>query len=506
MQTSTGRAAIHVREGAMGNKIRFILQLLAVAAAGHFLAYQICHVPKQIELVALLAIGLLYPIIRFPMIGIYAFFLISPCIPFIRRLYYLVHGRPGTDPLIVVGDIIILLVFAGLFFEFRQRRLSDATARLFASIVAFYIVYMVIRAFAINIIPVSESLGKLKYYAPTALLFFIGMLYAREEAQMKRIWVLTVVIGTVACLYGFKQLYIGYSGAERLWFSSINFTTLFIKGIARPFSIFQSPASFADYLLLGIIGVLSTLSLSSFKGKKILFFFVPLFFYGILITSVRSNWIGAGAVLICWFFVFRMKNNAQRVAVIAGAVVFFFLYQFVDDSMKSNIGLEGINTMMGGRLGKQEYIDLMVTSRAKAITNPFEEHSMLSRLALWKYMFILSINPEMALFGRGLGALNADSLYVTYLAEFGYPGLLFMICIFCVFIIMGLRMIDRHPNQPSMVLVKAIVCMDLSLALMNITGTHIHSFPGDAYFWFFNGALIGVSSSLKKSTGDRSYS
>ena len=158
--------------------------------------------------------------------------------------------------------------------------------------------------------------------------------------------------------------------------------------------------------------------------------------------------------------------------------------------------------MMGGRLGKQEYIDLMVTSRAKAITNPFEEHSMLSRLALWKYMLILSTQPDMALLGRGLGALNADSLYVTYLAEFGYPGLIFILGLFCVFIIKGIRMIDTLPAEGSVILIKGIVCMDLSLALMNITGTHIHAFPGDAYFWFFNGVLIGVSAHSKNMRGE----
>jgi len=66
----------------MKDKLRFIVQLLAVAAAGYFLAYQICHVPKQIELVALLSIVLFYPIIRFPVFGVYAFFILSPFIPY----------------------------------------------------------------------------------------------------------------------------------------------------------------------------------------------------------------------------------------------------------------------------------------------------------------------------------------------------------------------------------------------------------------------------------------
>jgi hypothetical protein len=148
----------------------------------------------------------------------------------------------------------------------------------------------------------------------------------------------------------------------------------------------------------------------------------------------------------------------------------------------------------------------MVISRAKAITNPFEEHSMLSRLALWKYMFILSSDPVMALLGRGTGALNAESLYITYLTEFGYPGFIFIIGLFCVFIIKGIRLIDTLQDKEAIVFIKGIICMDLALAIMNITGTHIHAFPGDAYFWFFNGILIGKASFFKNIAEENGFS
>jgi hypothetical protein len=30
------------------------------------------------------------------------------------------------------------------------------------------------------------------------------------------------------------------------------------------------------------------------------------------------------------------------------------------------------------------------------------------------------------------------------------------------------------------------------MAIIGITGSHIHAFPGDSYFWFWNGVLIGL--------------
>jgi len=476
----------------MKNKLIIALQIAAVAAAGHFIAYEICHIPKQMELVAVITIALVYPILRFPLVGVYTLYIVLPFIPFVRRLYYLVHGRPGMDPLIVVGDIITLIVFIGLFFELRDIRPGAKFPRTYIRIIAVYILYMILRTFVFNIAPLSESLGKLRYYAPAVVLFFVGIVYSREFTHLKRLWLITVGIGTLSCLYGLKQLYIGYSGAERLWFSSINFTTLFIKGIARPFSFFQAPAAFADYLLIGIVGILMLFSWGKNKANTLLIALIPLFFYGILVTSVRSNWIGAVSVFAFWFLVLQMRSNRRRIIVIAAAVVLFFAYQYVDDSLKSSFGIEKANGLLTGKLGKEEYIDLMVTSRAKAITNPFEEHSMLSRLALWTYMFTLSTDPEMALLGRGLGALNADSLYVTYLSEFGYPGFFFIVGILCAFIVTGFKSLHRLSDPRAIIMAKGIICLDMSFALMNLTGTHIHAFPGDVYFWFWNGVLMNI--------------
>jgi hypothetical protein len=335
-------------------------------------------------------------------------------------------------------------------------------------------------------------LQKLKYYAPAVLLFFIGIYFGREFKHLKRFWLLTIVVGIAGSIYGLKQLFIGYSAAEKLWFSSTYFSTLFIKGVARPFSFFQAPAAFADYLILGIIGVLMFLYWARFKGKFFLILLIPLFFYGILITSVRSNWIGALSVFFIWFVVLQIRNNAHRIVIVALAFLCFFMYQFVDDGLKADIKPESLLNVLTGKLGNQEYVDLMVTNRAGALANPFEENSMLSRIALWKLVFFLTKDPGMAAFGRGVGALNADSLYVTYLAEFGYPGLIFIIFIICAFIIKGVKSLESLSDPRTVILTKGIIAMDLSFALMNFTGTHIHSFPGDVYFWFWNGVLMNV--------------
>jgi hypothetical protein len=482
----------------MKNNLLFILLIVAVALAGHLIAYEMFHIPKQIGFVVIFVVFLFYPVVRFPLVGVYAVFIVSPFIPFVRRLFYLVHGRPGTDPLIVLSDVLIIMIFLGLFFEFREHPSEQSDTKKFTRIVSIYFFYMILRAFVFNIATFAEGLQRLKYYAPAVLLFFIGIYFGRDFKLLKRLWLLTIVVGIAGCVYGLKQLFIGYSAAEKLWFATTYFSTLFIKGVARPFSFFQAPAAFADYLVISIIGVLMFLYWGRFKGKIFIMLLVPLFFYGILITSVRSNWIGALSVFFIWFVVLQIRNNTHRIIIIAIAFLCFFMYQFFDDSLKADLKPEALLTVLNGKLGNQEYVDLMVTSRTGALTNPFEENSMLSRIALWKYLFLLTEDPQMAIFGRGVGALNADSLYVTYLAEFGYPGLIFIVFLLCALVIKGFKALGSLSDPRTVILTKGIIAFDLAFALMSFTGTHIHTFPGDVYLWFWNGVLMNVQLLDKK--------
>ena len=71
--------------------------------------------------------------------------------------------------------------------------------------------------------------------------------------------------------------------------------------------------------------------------------------------------------------------------------------------------------------------------------------------------------------------------------------MLFIAAIFVVFILIGLRTIDLSENPDIVALAKGITVLNIVFAIVSITGTHIHYFPGDIYFWFWNGALVQLS-------------
>lgn len=468
--------------------------LVALAAAGHFVAYKIVNIPSQLELLVLVAALLLYPVIRRPVLGIYLVFITLPFVPHVRRLFYLQYARPTVDPLIALSDIMILFVVGGLFFVFREHHIERRRINFMGHLIAAYFCYCVIRTFFVNALPLPQAIMQFHFYGPAVLFYFIGSLFAHRDDIHGTIWTITIITGFAAALYGMKQLLAGYSEAEKIWFSSISFTTLFIKGLARPFSFFQSPASFADYMLLSIIGLFFLASRSNARQKWPFFLlFVP-YCYAALITSVRSNWIGVILAFVLWFLVLRIRGIKNRLIMFFVVVAAFLLSQTIDFAMQFHSGFSSIISTLGEGADR-EYLDLLVTQRTGALANPFQEYSLLSRIALWKHLVALSADPLNAILGRGIGAINADSLYINYLAQLGYPGIIFIVMFVVVTIRRGFNLIDRSSSPEVVLLARTVTLMNIVFAVINLTGTHIHAFPGDVYFWFWNGVLMKLAAS-----------
>lgn len=486
----------------MKDHLKYFLIVIFAAAVGHLIAYKLVHIPRQLEVVVILSLLLFYPILRRPIIGLYTVFIISPFIPYIRRLYYLLYERPTIDPLIMIGDLFLIFILSGLFFVFRERKGFYQETTVYIKIVFFYFMYLLIRTVFLNYLPLPEALAKFKYYGPPVLFFFIGVIYADKVSHLKKFWYITIVIGIIASLYSFNQLYNGYSKAEMIWFSSIEFSTLFIKGIARPFSIFQAPVALADYLQLAIIGILMTLMWAQKKLHSLLYIAIPVIFYAALITSVRSSWIGIIATILIWFILFRIKGNSRRFIALGVLILVYIGYQYIAEPLDAGFKISSFLPIIPQSSPSQKYFELLVSDRATALYDPLGEHSFLARLQLWKNIIAYAKDPALAFLGRGLGCLKADSLYFTYLAEFGYPGMIFALAIFIIFILKGLRTIDTSENPDIVTLAKGITIMNIVFAIISITGTHIHYFPGDIYFWFWNGVLVHLSVLSKPDTGE----
>ncbi len=489
----------------MKSKFHHIIALCGIAILGHLIAFEFFHIPNQLGLVLIIGLVLIYPIIRIPVVGVYAVFLLLPFVTYVRRLYYLMYARPSADPLLMTGEIILVLIFIALFFEFSERRKNSSRQSFANLLVWFYFAYMLIRVPLLNELPLAEAAAQFKFYGPTVLFFFVGTIFSRHIRSLKTIWVITIIVSVIAAVYGLRQLMVGFSEAELVWLASIEFSTLFIKNVIRPFSFFQSPVAFADYLQLGIIGILMCMSWFKKSFAFVLLGLVPLLFYAVLVTSVRSSWIAVITTFLFWFTLVNVKTTRQRV-VMVGVVLLGYMLVTLGGEMIMNGGIDTVINVVGGKLGNKESMDLLVTNRTTALTSPLEEHSFVSRVALWKNLLVWSSNPELAIMGRGLGALKADSLYFTYLAEFGYPGVILIIIVLITFVMAGFSLIDSTKDPAITVLAKGITVMNIVFAFVSITGSHIHYFPGDVYFWFWNGVLTALAFAERNKVRDAQQS
>jgi hypothetical protein len=476
-----------------------LLGLIAIGLAGHFIAYQIVRIPAQLELVVLLGAALFYPVLRYPIVGLYVIFLLSPFIPFLRRLYYLVYSRPLLDPLIVLGDLTLAVMLIGSFFDFREEIQRERGMAPYRRAVLIYFGYLALRAVVLNQTAMSRSLAEFKYYGPPVLMFLVGSLYAHHEKHLRRLWGITAAIAVAGALHGFRQLYFGFTEAEEIWISSVEFTSLFVGNIARPFSFFQAPVAFADYMLFGLVAVLMIATRPE-RAKLVLLLTVPLFFYASLVTSVRSSWIGIMGAIVLWAGLARLRTPRSRIAALLALPLCYMAFEFITEFFGSGLGVNSFFRLVSSVVPNRRYMDLLVTSRASALADPLGEHSFLSRIVLWKYIFATSTNPLNAIAGRGIGVLKADSLYLTYLAELGYPGLIFIVVIFVLFIRAGLGLMDRSTDTGTVALARGMVTINIVLAIISITGSHIHYFPGDIYFWFWNGVVVKRWVSMRQGT------
>lgn len=225
---------------------------------------------------------------------------------------------------------------------------------------------------------------------------------------------------------------------------------------------------------------------------------MPIIIYAVLITSVRSSWIGLIITLVLWLLFLFLKTTKQRIITMILLASFYLSYNFVSDHSTA-VKNEKSLTLLTSELSKSsEHFDLLIADRASAIYNVLNEYSIMSRFDLWKDLIVYSKDPMNAFFGRGVGALKADSLYFTYLAEFGYPGVIFIILFLYSLIMTGFRIIDHSKDKDVIVLASGITVMNIVFSVISLTGTHIHYSPSDLYFWFFNGVLIHLSIKLKK--------
>jgi hypothetical protein len=486
--------------------LRMALFAAAVIFLGHFIAKEIFDIPSRKDILIFITLALFIPVLKFPISGVYFLFLIPPFIAFVRRFYYLFYERPGNDLLLIIPDVVVVLLCVVLFDRIRKGERIKNEDRGLVIWLWVFIFYQFLRVFVANGSGWVAGINQFKFITLFSLCFFFAMHFIREKRQVITIFKLTFWLGVIIAAYGIKQAYFGFSHFEELWLEKMKttFVTLFLEGKPRPFSTLPSPATFADFMVIAILVTMSLLSLKQIRFKPLYFIFIPLMFVALLLTSVRSNWIGFLVGVVFWFIIAHRSSIRFKIGMVAFLVLlYFFVSVALEFSGPSDIAaIAGVQAMQGKKQGRK-LTDILVTDRVSALTNPLQERSMIARSTMWKFVLETSLQLPMGPMGWGMGSFNAHSYYFSTLYDLGYFGL-FLLCmvLFRIFRV-GYRVYRDEEEPEKRVIIRCILSVLFVITVMNATGSHIGEHPADVYYWFMAGILM-VIRRLKSGKDDES--
>jgi hypothetical protein len=165
---------------------------------------------------------------------------------FLRRVVTLGAGATGTDPLLLIGPIALVM----LMLLAAQAGAFERLTTLSKSVLA------------LNGIALLETLnprqGGLRVGLAGLLLILVPMLAfwvgraLVDDQLLRRVLLVVGGLAVPAAVYGLWQTFAGFPSWDSKWIASSNFTALNVYGTVRPFSSFSSFAEYGFYLSIGI--------------------------------------------------------------------------------------------------------------------------------------------------------------------------------------------------------------------------------------------------------------
>ncbi|MCQ2261600.1 MAG: O-antigen ligase family protein [Bacteroidales bacterium] len=245
---------------------------------------------------------------------------------------------------------------------------------------------------------------------------------------------------------------------------------------------------------------------ASAKGKTKLFYIICalLFLVGLIFSYSRAAWLSVLCAVMVYFIV-HFRIRWYWIAVVVGIGVSFF---FVNQSQ--------IMYKMGKN---QQDSALDIGEQIQSISNISTDASNLERLNRWACAF--RIFGEHPVFGSGPGTYqhiysryqksyqrstistdfgdlgNAHSEYIGPLTEQGVPGAIFVLCIFGLTFVSGLRAYRMAPHEP---LGKLALALTLSLLTYYVHGFFNNFLDTDKLsvpFWALTAAIVAIEIKLK---------
>ncbi len=454
-----------------------------LALFGCFFAYRLSHIPSRTE-TAIFCIGFfLIPTLKYPKIGVYYLFCLPLFVPMFRRMYYLVAERPTVDYLLLISDGVMggLILALILLWVINKEKSKDLMSILILS----YFAILFIKVFVGNMGSTVEGLYGFKFNGLYVFFFFGASYILTTFKETKAVYLYTSILLLITALYAIKQILFGFSGFEEKWLNSIQFTTLRIEGVVRPFSTYLSPAAMSDGMT--IIFLMGTYWVVV-KGRYVMLFGITMVgtcIAPLLIATVRTNWLAVIAGLFFYLFYLRLKKTWVKIALMALMAIGVIGYSVKGGAESGGSGQYAALSQQA--TSKRSLTEIMIKDRTAALANPLAEYSVQKRMSTWVEIFGLSFVYPL---GKGQGTTGyAHSYYFQVLGEIGYPGVILFLSILIVGFYRGFKVLSLSKDPEVQEMTRMMMTIIFMITILNLTGTHLHTPPGDVFFWFTLGAI-----------------
>ena len=355
---------------------RYVSALAAVVPAAA-IAWVIVERPDRLRLLIAVSfiVMMLAVAVRRPAA---AAFLTLAALPFealIRRLLISQAGWGGNDPLILIGPVISIALFASLFLARRRPLVTDALS-------GFVLVFIGLAVLGV-LNPagrgIAVELGGVLFIAAPLLWFFLG----RELGSpllVRRLLVMMVAIALVVSAYGLWQTQVDLPDWDETWVhltTSPSYRSLNVGRALRPFSTFSSNQEYA----LWIAGALSVAVAGALHGRAALILAVPVLATAVLFASVRSALVLAVLAITVVLGLRTRRLPLAAAIVVVGIGVAFAGLQFYGSVASQAAAASGnplIARQVSGLVNPLDprqstlllHVDLVVAGLRSGVTSP----------------------------------------------------------------------------------------------------------------------------------------
>jgi putative inorganic carbon (HCO3(-)) transporter len=319
--------------------------------------------------------------------------------PELRRLLDWSYGTYSDTPVMTLAPFLVSLTMLIPIIK-GFRKLSRSSRAVLATALFIFVYGLIIG------IPrfggVAAGFEFINYISPLLVVPYVNASDFKSSARdiwLKSFSGIAVIVG----IYGILQYFL-IPPWDAFWMNEAGMTSIGHSEpmMVRVFSTLNSPGPAGVYFSFALAVMVMNKKWRAFGVVGIL-----IVVFALLLTLVRSSWIGLAAMIIAYFMQAKSKNKMKLVAMLAGLVLF---YQFVLPNLP---GSESIAT------------------RFESFGNLSEDTSYQERLAFsTQITSYISANP----IGNGLGStglsakLNNTALqdfdngYLNIFYTFGLPG------------------------------------------------------------------------------------